>query len=164
MTSHAGAARRMRIVVAALALAAGAAMVPAAADPSDEDDASVSDVDYAAGKTAMAAQRWADAVQLLKRAEVRFPDNANLQNDLGYSYRSLKQFETAFRHYERALVLDPRHRAAHEYIGEAYLMVDDLPSAERHLAALREICLLPCEERGDLENAISEYRKRKPAS
>ena len=67
----------------------------------------------------------------MKKAEVRFPDNADLQNDLGYAYRNVGQFEPAFRHYKRALVLDPRHRGAHEYIGEAYLLVDDLPSAER---------------------------------
>jgi len=26
----------------------------------------------------------------------------------------------AFEHYERALKLNPRHRGAHEYVGEAY--------------------------------------------
>ena len=41
-------------------------------------------------------------------------------------------------------------------------MMNDLPGAERHLAALREICLLPCEELADLEKAVKEYRgKRK---
>ena len=30
-------------------------------------------------------------------------------------------------------------------------MVNDLPNAEKHLAALRGICLLPCEELEDLE-------------
>ena len=38
-------------------------------------------------------------------------------------------------------------------------MVNDLPSAEKHLAALRSICLLPCEELTDLEKAVGEYRK-----
>src|SRR5207253_326871 len=32
--------------------------------------------------------------------------------------------------------------------------------AEEHLAALRKICLLPCEELGDLEREIAAYRKR----
>ena len=59
-----------------------------------------------------------------------------------------------------AIALNPRHRGAHEYIGEAYLMVGDLASAEKHLAALREICLLPCEELGDLEKAVIAYRAR----
>jgi len=160
---RAGARRRLTRFVVALALAAGAAAPPAVADPSDTDDVVASDIDYVAGKAAIGVRRWADAVHSLKRAEVRFPDNADLQNDLGYAYRNLKQFELAFQHYKRALALDPRHRGAHEYVGEAYLMVDDLPSAERHLAALREICLLPCEELDDLKKAIDAYKARKPA-
>jgi hypothetical protein len=68
--------------------------------------------------------------------------------------------DLAFKYYQRSIELNPRHRGAHEYIGEAYLMMNDLPSAERHLAALRSICLLPCEELADLENAITAYRAR----
>jgi len=156
-------ARRLLCQALAIALAVAAVSVPmpSIADPSDENEASASDADYSAGKAAVAARRWADAVTSLRKAEVRFPDNADLQNDLGHAYRNLGQFEPAFRHYKRALTLDPRHRGAHEYIGEAYLLVDDLPNAERHLAALREICLLPCEEQGDLQKAVAAYKARK---
>ena len=38
-------------------------------------------------------------------------------------------------------------------------MVGDVPNAEKHLAALRAICLLPCEELADLEKAIAKYRR-----
>ena len=100
-------------------------------------------------------------MRLFERAEVRHPDNADLQNSLGFSYRNQKQFELAFKHYERAIALDPRHRGAHEYIGEAYLMTGNLAGAQKHLAALKQICLLPCEELTDLERAIAEYQRRK---
>ena len=40
-------------------------------------------------------------------------------------------------------------------------MTEDLAGAEKHLAALKAICLLPCEELKDLERAIAEYRTRK---
>jgi tetratricopeptide (TPR) repeat protein len=83
------------------------------------------------------------------------------QNILGFSYRNLKQYDLAFKHYKRAIEIDPRHRGAHEYIGETYLMAGDLAGAEKHLAALKAICLLPCEELKDLERAIAEYRGRK---
>ncbi len=119
------------------------------------------DEDYAAGKRAAEKQDWAEAARFFQRAEIRHPDHADLQNSLGFSYRNLKQFELAFKHYRRAIELDPRHRGAHEYIGEAYLLIGDLPGAERHLAALKEICLLPCDELKDLERAIVEYRSRK---
>ena len=59
-----------------------------------------------------------------------------------------------------ALQLDPRHRGAHEYIGEAYLMANNLTKAEEHLAALQRICLILCGEYEDLKKAIADYRAR----
>ena len=53
-----------------------------------------------------------------------------------------------------------RHRGAHEYAGEAYLMVDDLAKAEEHLTALQRIRLIPCEEYEDLKKTIAAYRQR----
>ena len=133
----------------------------AAADPYEVDpDLATRDEDYAAGKRATEKNEWAEAVRLFKRAEMRYPDHADLQNILGFSYRNLKQYELAFKHYGRAIQLDPRHRGAHEYIGETYLMTGDLAGAQRHLAALKQICLLPCEELKDLERAVAEYRGR----
>jgi tetratricopeptide (TPR) repeat protein len=84
--------------------------------------------------------------------------NADIQNYLGYAYRNAGQLDLAFRHYQRALQLNPRHRGAHEYVGEAYLVVHNLAKAEEHLAALQKICLIPCEEYADLKQKIAEYR------
>ena len=53
-----------------------------------------------------------------------------------------------------------RSSPAHEYAGEAALLVDNLPRAERHLAALEQICLLSCEELDDLRAAVAAYRGR----
>lgn len=141
-----------------LAIAISLATNSAIGDPSDADEKVALDADYVAGKQAIEASNWTDAVQRMQRAEVRFPDNADLQNYLGYAHRKLGQFDLAFKHYKQALALDPRHRGAHEYIGETYLMVGDLAGAERHLAALRDICLLPCEEFDDLQKAIAAYQ------
>ena len=155
----------MRRRGAAILLALGLSAIAAGslADPYEaEPVAAERDEDYAAGKNALAAKNWAEAVRRFAIAARRDPDSADLQNYLGYSHRNLKQFDLAFAHYKRSIELNPRHRGAHEYIGEAYLMVGDLPGAERHLKALREICLLPCEELADLERAMKEYRARKP--
>ena len=110
-------------------------------------------------REAIERKEWDEAVARCEARRVRHPDHADLQNNLGYAHRNLKQFDLAFKHYKRAIELDPRHRGAHEYIGEAYLMVGDLPNAEKHLAALRAICLLPCEELTDLEKAFAKYRR-----
>ena len=156
----------MRVVAVLLAAwALGGLDLPVHADPVETNpDLAATDADYAAGKKAIDAKQWEAAIARLKKAEVRHPDSADLQNYLGYSYRNLKQFDAAFRHYERAIELEPRHRGAHEYIGEAYLMVGDVPNAEKHLATLRGICLLGCEELTDLENAFTEYRRKSPPS
>ena len=87
--------------------------------------------------------------------------NADIQNYLDYAYRNAGNFDLAFQHYEKALKLSPRHRGAHEYVGEAYLMVGNVAKAEEHLAALRAICLVPCEELEDLQKEIDAYRTRK---
>jgi Flp pilus assembly protein TadD len=138
----------------------GAAPLAAYADPTETDpDLAATDEDYAAGRKAIAGKQWEAALARLRRAEVRHPDNADLQNDLGYANRNLKNFDSALRHYKRALELAPRHRGAHEYIGEMYLMMGDVPNAEKHLAALRAICLLGCEELADLEKAFAKYRR-----
>jgi hypothetical protein len=66
--------------------------------------------------------------------------------------------DKSFEHYKRALAIKPGHRGAHEYIGEAYLMVGDLAGAERHLAELRKLCLVSCEELKELEQAVAAFK------
>ena len=132
------------------------------AAPSDDadDQALLQDEDYIAGRAARKAGNAAAAVRRFESTLRRFPDSADLHNELGFAHRKLRHMDKAFEHYKRALMIEPRHRGAHEYIGEAYLMVGDVANAEKHMAALRTICLLPCEELTDLEKAISEHRKR----
>jgi Flp pilus assembly protein TadD len=135
--------------------------MPAAGDPYEADpDLASRDADYAAGKKAADKKEWAEAVRFFLLAERRNPDHADLQNVLGYSYRNLRQLDLAFKHYKRAIEIDPRHRGAHEYIGETYLLAGDLAGAQKHLAALKEICLLPCDELNDLQKAIDAFSKR----
>ena len=129
------------------------------ADPTDDDAVAVKlDPDYAAGKHALEAKDWPAAIKSLNAAALRDTRNADIQNSLGYAYRHAGQLDLAFRHYRRALQLNPRHRGAHEYAGEAYLIIHKLAKAEEHLAALHKICLIPCEEYEDLKKKIAEYR------
>ena len=144
------------------------ALVPfaasAAAEPYESDpDLASRDADYAAAKQAMDQKAWDEAVRLFSRAAVRHPENADLQNYLGFANRNLKRYDAALRYYKRAIALDPRHRGAHEYLGETYLLLGDLAAAQQHLQALRDICLLPCEQLDDLDRAVRAYRA-KPAS
>ena len=145
------------LVCIVLALAPGAVT----ADPGENDpDASKLDPDYAAGKKAIEDKDWRTAIKFLASAALRDTRNADIQNYLGYASRKSGDIDQAFKYYQRALTLNPRHRGAHEYVGEAYLMVNNLAKAEEHLAALQKICLIPCEEYGDLKKEIAEYRAR----
>ena len=116
------------------------------------------DADFAAGKKAMTAGDWNGAIAALKSAALREPRNADIQNYIGYSYRRLREPEPAFAHFQLALSFNPRHRSAHQHMGEAYLTIGNLVAAEEHLAALERICLIPCDEYGDLQRAVAKYR------
>ena len=152
----------LRTIVAVVWLVAIMAPPATKADPTDDDpNAAALDPDYAAGKQAIDAKDWRAAVKALSAAALRDTRNADIQNYLGYAYRHLGDMPRAFAHYERALKLNPRHRGAHEYVGEAALLAGDLPRAQRHLAALKTICVLPCEEYDDLKAAVDAYPRAK---
>ena len=148
--------------ILALLMLVLAAIAPALhAVESDSDPVAASDPDYAAGKKAIEARNWNAAIGFFSSAERRTPDNPDIQNYLGFAHRNAGRLDVALRHYQRALKLDPRHRGAHEYIGEAYLMSGNPAKAEEHLATLKRICPIRCEERDDLGKKIAAYKARR---
>jgi Flp pilus assembly protein TadD len=150
------------VKIAAVFVGGAVLLTPLAAMAVDneENPAAVElDPDYAAGKKAIEAKQWSAAIAALSSAALRDTHNADIQNYLGYAYRNAGQLDAAFSHYERALMLSPRHRGAHEYVGEAYLIVNDLAKAEEHLAMLQQICLIPCEEFEELKQKIEAYKR-----
>lgn len=106
----------------------------------------------------IASRDWTGALAELRR--INDGSSAHWNNLMGYVLRKQLQpdLDAAERHYKEALRLDPKHRGAHEYIGELYLMRGDLKAAETHLAALDKLCLLPCEEYTDLKEAVARFK------
>ncbi|WP_407158446.1 tetratricopeptide repeat protein [Bradyrhizobium sp. STM 3557] len=117
------------------------------------------DPEFKAGKRALAAEDWNGAIAAFERAALRDPENADIQNYIGYAYRRQRQLGPAISHYQQALVLNPRHRGAHEHLGEAYLVLGEPAKAERLLSGLEALCLIPCDEYADLKRAIGTYRR-----
>lgn len=115
------------------------------------------DPDFAAGKRALATGQWSDAIVALELAAIRDPRNADIQNYIGYAHRRLRQWGPAMEHYQQALIFNPRHRSAHEHLGELYLALGEPNKAREQLARLKDICLLSCDEISDLEGAIAAY-------
>ena len=123
------------------------------------DDAVSADPAIVAAKSAIAKKDWAGAQAGLKQALASNPNKADYHNLYAYSLRKGPNPDMAavFSHYAEALRIDPKHRGAHEYSGEAYLAVDDLPKAKEHLAALDRLCRFGCEEYTDLKKAVAQY-------
>ena len=122
--------------------------------------------DLEAGRRAVEAKDFTAALRHLTKVAGETPKDADVHNLLGYSYRNLRQLDKAMEHYRIALQLDPRHRGAHEYIGELYLEMDQLASAEKHLKDLSRACpwFGTCKEHDDLKEAIEKYKAKKQKS
>lgn len=118
------------------------------------------DPDFAAGKRALAAADWTGAIAAFRSTALRDTRNADVQYYLGYAHLRLLRLEEAIAYFRQALMLNPRHRGARGHLGEAYLVIGDFAKAEEQLAALRRICLIPCDEYGYLERAITIDRNR----
>ncbi|HEY7040789.1 MAG TPA: tetratricopeptide repeat protein [Methylomirabilota bacterium] len=117
------------------------------------------DPKYSEAVKAIKAKEYGKAIPLLQDVVARDAANADAYNWLGYATRKNGNPSGAIPYYEKALAIDPKHRGAHEYIGEAYLMLDDLPKAKDHLRSLDKLCFLPCSEYSDLKKAVEAYER-----
>ena len=143
-----------------LALAFACGPVLAAGDP-----VTVETKDPVLEKVGAATKRqdWTGAAGILKEALATDPNNASYHNLYAYSVRKSANpdMNLVFKHYNEALRIDPKHRGAHEYIGEAYLMVGNVAKAKEHLSALDKLCFFPCVEYTDLKKSITESEKKR---
>jgi Flp pilus assembly protein TadD len=108
-------------------------------------------------KKTIDAREYADAIRMLKKYIRSDERSADAYNYLGFSYRKSGKLPEAFRAYEKALALDPKHLGAHEYLGEAYLANREPEKAAEMLSRLHGLCG-DCEEYRDLEKAIAAER------
>jgi tetratricopeptide (TPR) repeat protein len=110
-------------------------------------------------------QDWKGAAAVLEEGLQKSPNNADYHNLLAYSIRkgADPDMSKVFQHYNEALRIDPKHKQAHEYLGEAYLMVGNLPKAKEHLAQLDKLCFFGCSEYSDLKKAIGAYEQKQAA-
>src|ERR1700730_5922869 len=155
----------LRVFTLSLALAAGSAF--AAGDPG-ASSAPRAPKDPVLERVAAATSQkdWAGAQSILKDTPSSDPRNAGYHNRYAYSIRkgANPDMSLVFKHYNEALSIDPKHREAHEYLGEAYLMVGNVAKAKEHLAQLDKICFFPCSEFSDLKNAIADYERTHAAA
>ena len=102
----------------------------------------------------IAKKDFTAALAALKIADKDFPNNADINNLLGYSARNLKQYKPAATYYTKALKIDPKHLGALEYQGELFMLTKKTADAKKNLAKLKSLCGVKCEEYLDLKKAI----------
>lgn len=117
------------------------------------------DPQYTAAVKAIKANEYAKAIPLLQGVVSRDDKNADAYNWLAYATRKTGDPAASLPLYQKALAIDPKHKGAHEYIGEAYLMLDNLPKAKEHLGTLNSLCMITCGEYRDLKRAVEAYEK-----
>ncbi len=153
---------KTHFLIIAFSLVAASAF--AAGDPNPRSDSPKDEV-MDRYSTASAKQDWTGAQAALQEGLTKSPNNADYHNLLAYSIRKgpNPDMSEVFKHYNEALRIDPKHKGAHEYLGEAYLMVGNVEKAKEHLAQLDKICFFRCSEYSDLKKAIGEFEAKKVA-
>lgn len=154
---------KLKFALAILSLSLVSGVVRAAGDPPPPpDDGKKKDAVLERFSEASAKQDWPAAAAILEQGLQKSPNNADYHNLLAYSIRKgpNPDMSQVFKHYNEALRIDPKHKGAHEYLGEAYLMVGNLSKAKEHLAQLDKICFFSCSEFRDLKKAIADYEAK----
>ena len=108
-------------------------------------------------------QSYDKSLKLLKKLTKREDlgtKRADIYNLLGFSYRKLENpdLDKSFAAYMMAIELDPSHLGAHEYLGELYLMRDNLDKASDMLLKLEVLVGKDAQEYKDLFKAIEKYQ------
>jgi len=129
---------------------------------------------YAAGLAAFEAGDWPVVIERMAEVTEIRPWHADAYNRAGFAYRKLGDYDRALVLYDKALALDPHHRGALEYLGEAYLELDRPEDARALLGRLATECRriasgvgdwrASCEEWQDLNAAYDAWHAARPAA
>jgi len=104
-------------------------------------------------------KRYEEAITLLKLAENK--NDPRILNYLGYSNRKLGRVEQGLVYYQAALKVDPDYTLVMEYMGEAFLQLDQVDKAREQLTAIEKRCGVNCREYTMLDTEIKRYLSRK---
>jgi tetratricopeptide (TPR) repeat protein len=149
------------LVVAGLALSGPLAFSAALAMGSDAPatDSVTALPGYKSAEALIAEKKYAEAITELNA--LNKPEDANVLNLLGYTHRMSGKVDEGIAFYLKALEKDSNHKGAYEYLGEAYLMKNDLANAEATYVKLKDLCgYFGCDEEKELAAEIDAYKKK----
>lgn len=128
------------VVVGAIVLSMAGAPASAVTSGGKSEQAPPSDDDYADGKAAFEREDWQGVIDHMTRVIEERPWHDDAHNLMGFAHRKLGDYDKALEAYDRALELNPHHRGALEYLGEAYLELDRPELAKGMLDRLAVEC------------------------
>jgi len=157
---------KLKFLLTILSLSLASGLASAAGDPPAPKPDAPKDAVLERYTLASEKQDWKAAAAALEKGLQKSPNNADYHNLLAYSTRKgpNPDMSVVFKHYNEALRIDPKHKNAHEYLGEAYLMVGNVAKAKEHLAQLDKICYFGCSQFSDLKKAIAAYEQKPQAA
>ncbi len=144
-------------VLASLALVVGLGLAPAllpAPAHAVDNMLSTDAPDLSSIRVRLKANDYVAALGELRKL-VDTVQHADVYNLLGFALRKTGDFKASMTYYTKALEMQPEHRAAREYLGELYVETGNIEKAREQLAILVKLCPGGCEEREDLQKAIS---------
>ena len=103
-------------------------------------------------------KKYKKAEKRLISLEVKFPQNADIQNYLGFVSRKMDKLGKSDAYYKKALQINPMHKGALEYQGELFLQYKNVEKAKANLKLLERICGVNCEEYKELKKAIESFK------
>lgn len=120
--------------------------------------------EYSIAKRLMRRQEYQDAIPHLLSALADKPRDVEIINNLAYAKRMVGDYDTSLLYYKRALTINPDRKSTHEGMGEVYLQMHDLASAQKELDTIASLCPSGCDERDALTKAIAAYAPPAPAA
>ena len=103
-------------------------------------------------------KKYKKAEKRLISLEAKFPQNADIQNYLGFVSRKMDKLGKSDAYYKKALQINPMHKGALEYQGELFLQYKNVQKAKANLKLLERICGVNCEEYKELKKAIESFK------
>ena len=120
----------------------------------DKPDKPTYSRDYYKAIKLIRTESFDEALIILENIVQRKPNDANIHNYMGFSFRKKGMLEKSAYHYERALDIDPKHLGALEYQGELYILLGNIEKAKENLGKIDDICWNECTEMKELKEAI----------
>ena len=112
------------------------------------------DTELTKSRSLLAKKKYKEALTELKKVNKLIPNNADVNNLLGFASRKLGQYKEAGTYYTKALKIKPNHLGALEYQGELFVLTKNMTKAKANLAKLKTACGTSCPEYLDLKKSI----------